>query len=174
MSRILYYALLLALLSLALAGCQKQPDSSAVGRTQATPTPQPPPSPSPAAASPGAMKTTSSGLQYQDLVVGAGPRPLFNQRVRISYTGWLKSGTKFDSNTFTFRLGRGEVIKGWDMGIGGGKDIEAMRVGGKRKLIIPPELGYGSEAMSTIPPNSTLIFEVELIRAFTSSGFGLR
>ena len=79
----------------AVAGCQKQPESTTT--TQATPTPQPTTSSPAASNAASAMKTTPSGLQYQDLEVGSGPRPLFNQTVRILYTGWLKSGTKFDS-----------------------------------------------------------------------------
>jgi peptidylprolyl isomerase len=113
--------------------------------------------------------TAASGLQYQDLEVGTGSRPLFNQTLVIRYTGWLKSGMKIDSNIgpgktpFRFRLGRSEVLKGWEIGIGGGRGIEPMRVGGKRKLVIPPELGYGDQTMGLIPPNSTLVFEVELV-----------
>jgi FKBP-type peptidyl-prolyl cis-trans isomerase len=107
--------------------------------------------------------TTSSGLQYQDLVVGEGETANVGDAVSVHYTGWLEDGTKFDSSLdrgtpFEFLLGAGEVITGWDEGVVG------MRVGGLRKLIIPPELGYGaSGAGGVIPPNATLIFEVELL-----------
>jgi FKBP-type peptidyl-prolyl cis-trans isomerase len=115
------------------------------------------------------MTMTPSGLQYQDVEVGDGPRPLFNQVVRVRYSGYLKDGTKFDSNennnkpVLEFTVGRGEVIKGWEVGIGGGAGIPAMRVGGHRKLIVPPQLGYGKEPYGTIPGNSTLSFDVKLV-----------
>eukprot|EP00276_Gloeochaete_wittrockiana_P021773 CAMPEP_0184341192 /NCGR_PEP_ID=MMETSP1089-20130417/9817_1 /TAXON_ID=38269 ORGANISM="Gloeochaete wittrockiana, Strain SAG46.84" /NCGR_SAMPLE_ID=MMETSP1089 /ASSEMBLY_ACC=CAM_ASM_000445 /LENGTH=200 /DNA_ID=CAMNT_0026669355 /DNA_START=26 /DNA_END=628 /DNA_ORIENTATION=- len=107
--------------------------------------------------------TTSSGLQYEDLVVGTGDQPTKGQKVTVHYTGTLEDGTVFDSSRgkrpFTFSIGVGMVIKGWDEGVG------SMKVGGRRKLIIPPELGYGSRgAGRVIKPNSTLIFDVELLK----------
>jgi peptidylprolyl isomerase len=101
-------------------------------------------------------------LKYEDLVTGTGASPQPGQNVTVHYTGTLENGTKFDSSLdrgqpFTFKIGIGQVIKGWDQG------VMTMKVGGKRKLIIPPQLGYGSRAVGPIPPNSTLIFEVELI-----------
>ena len=108
--------------------------------------------------------TTPSGLQYQDLTVGNGPAPMPGQRVTVHYTGWLQSnGSKFDSSVdrgepFTFTLGQGEVIKGWDEG------VATMKVGGKRRLTIPASLGYGEQgAGDKIPPNATLVFDVELL-----------
>jgi peptidylprolyl isomerase len=108
--------------------------------------------------------TTDSGLQYVDLVEGEGATPQTGQTVFVHYTGTLEDGTKFDSSLdrnrpFSFRLGTGQVIRGWDEG------ISTMKVGGQRKLIIPPQLGYGTRgAGGVIPPNATLIFDVELLR----------
>jgi len=102
-------------------------------------------------------------------VVGSGQRALFNQSLLVRYTGTLPDGTLIDSNVdngkpvLQFLPGRGEVIRGWDIGIGGGQGIPPMKVGGKRKLIIPPELGYGSQSSGIVPPNATLLFEVELV-----------
>lgn len=111
----------------------------------------------------GEVITTESGLQYIDEVVGDGATAQAGQAVSVHYTGWLENGTKFDSSRdrgqpFTFNLGAGQVIKGWDEGVTG------MKVGGKRRLIIPSELGYGQRgAGNVIPPNATLIFDVELL-----------
>lgn len=113
--------------------------------------------------------TTPSGLQYRDEVVGTGADPKAGQKVSVHYTGWLdeggKPGKKFDSSRdrgtpFTFTLGAGQVIAGWDTG------VATMKVGGKRTLIIPPDQGYGPRgAGGVIPPNATLIFDVELLGA---------
>jgi FKBP-type peptidyl-prolyl cis-trans isomerase FkpA len=113
------------------------------------------------------MPTTPSGLQYDDLMVGAGAVATSGQYVSVHYTGWLTDGKtlgkKFDSSLdrgdpFAFSLGKGQVIAGWDEG------VQGMKVGGKRKLTIPPELGYGQwGAGGVIPPNATLVFEVELL-----------
>lgn len=107
--------------------------------------------------------TTKDGLKYVDQSVGKGPQPKRGDRVRVHYTGTLTDGKKFDSSRdrnepFVFTLGEGQVIKGWDEGVAG------MRVGGKRRLIVPPQLGYGAQgAGGVIPPNATLIFDVELL-----------
>jgi len=107
--------------------------------------------------------TTASGLKYTDLEVGTGESPRRGQGVSVHYTGTLENGKKFDSShdrkkPFSFTLGIGRVIAGWDEGVAG------MKVGGKRRLVIPPELGYGAHgAGGVIPPNATLIFDVELL-----------
>lgn len=110
-----------------------------------------------------ALIKTASGLQYVDLVVGKGREAHAGETATVHYTGTLVDGKKFDSSKdrnkpFSFRLGAGQVIKGWDEG------VEGMKIGGTRKLVIPPQLGYGSRgAGSAIPPNATLIFIVELL-----------
>jgi FKBP-type peptidyl-prolyl cis-trans isomerase len=106
---------------------------------------------------------TASGLRYLDLQAGSGAIARPGQIARVHYTGWLQNGQKFDSSVdrrepFEFTLGMGMVIKGWDKGVAG------MKVGGKRKLLIPPGLGYGARgAAGVIPPHAELIFEVELV-----------
>ncbi len=111
------------------------------------------------------ITTTATGLKYVDEVPGTGALPKQGQPVKVHYTGWLENGTKFDSSVdrgqpFEFVLGVGQVIKGWDEG------VSTMKIGGKRKLIIPPQLGYGERgAGGAIPPNATLIFDVELLAA---------
>lgn len=108
-------------------------------------------------------KMLDSGLKYQDLQEGDGAKAEAGKQVSVHYTGWLEDGTKFDSSLdrnepFSFALGKGQVIRGWDEGVAG------MQVGGKRRLTIPPQLGYGSRgAGGVIPPNATLVFEVELL-----------
>jgi peptidylprolyl isomerase len=107
--------------------------------------------------------TTDTGLKYYDLEVGDGPVPETGQQVTVHYTGWLVDGTQFDSSLdrgqpFAFVLGAGRVIRGWDEG------VASMNVGGRRQLVIPPELAYGERgAGGVIPPGATLIFEVELL-----------
>jgi FKBP-type peptidyl-prolyl cis-trans isomerase FkpA len=107
--------------------------------------------------------TTASGLSYQDLTTGSGAEAQSGNTATVHYTGWLTDGTQFDTSRddnqpFTFTLGRGSVIDGWDEGVAG------MKVGGVRKLFIPPELAYGESGIGgVIPPNATLVFEVELV-----------
>ncbi len=112
----------------------------------------------------GKSTKTASGLEYWTLKAGTGDVAVKGKEVSVHYTGWLVNGTKFDSSVdrkspFGFGLGAGQVIKGWDEGVAG------MKVGGKRQLRIPPELGYGARGVGNglIPPNSTLIFDVELL-----------
>ena len=107
--------------------------------------------------------TTASGLIIEDITVGSGTEASAGQDVTVHYTGWLTSSEKFDSSKdrndpFVFPLGGGRVIRGWDEG------VQGMKIGGKRKLTIPPDLGYGAHgAGGVIPPNATLVFEVELL-----------
>ncbi len=108
--------------------------------------------------------TTASGLQYIDFKVGDGPSPKPGETAIVHYAGWLDGGKKFDSSRdrgkpFGFKVGAGQVIKGWDEG------VASMKAGGTRRLIIPPELGYGPKgAGNVIPPNARLTFDVELLR----------
>ncbi|MBY0358371.1 MAG: FKBP-type peptidyl-prolyl cis-trans isomerase [Candidatus Obscuribacterales bacterium] len=108
--------------------------------------------------------TSQSGLQYFDITTGKGPQPRPGSKVTVHYTGWLTNKQKFDSSVdrkepFTFTLGAGEVISGWDEG------VATMKVGGTRRLVIPPNLGYGARgAGGAIPPNATLVFDVQLLK----------
>jgi len=110
-----------------------------------------------------AMTTTVSGLRYVDVVVGKGAAPVAGKQVKVHYTGTLENGKKFDSSVdsnqpFSFVIGVGQVIKGWDEG------VMSMKVGGKRKLVVPANLGYGARgAGGVIPPDATLLFDVELL-----------
>jgi len=137
-------------------GCGNSEKSSVSGQSATS-------SPSSPAKVSGPPTTTASGLQYWDITVGTGATAVSGKAVSVHYTGWLTNGTKFDSSLdrgqpFVFTLGEGQVIPGWDEGIAG------MKVGGKRQLRIPPSLGYGdSGANGVIPPNATLIFDVQLL-----------
>ena len=110
----------------------------------------------------GVEVTTQSGLKYVDEVIGTGDKPRLGKTVVVNYTGTFPDGTVFDSSAkqgkpLEFRIGTGSVIRAWDEG------ILSMHVGGKRKLIVPPDLGYGAQGKGNIPPNATLIFEIELL-----------
>jgi peptidylprolyl isomerase len=129
---------------------------------QGTPAPAPADAAAAAAPAPGGEVTLPGGTVYVDEVVGSGAEATPGKTVFVHYTGTLTNGTKFDSSRdrgkpFDFVLGAGRVIQGWDQGVAG------MKVGGKRKLTIPPEQGYGSDQMGPIPANSTLLFDVELV-----------
>lgn len=109
------------------------------------------------------LTTLSDGLKYGDFVVGTGTTPTPGANITVQYTGWLTNGTMFDSSRhsgrtpFSFAIGTNAVIKGWDEG------ILTMHLGGKRRLVIPPSLGYGAQANGAIPANSTLVFDVTLL-----------
>ncbi len=155
----------------AMAGCRaggtSTSSTSSTTASTATTTAAPKESSAPASAASGAASapvTTASGLKIEDLLVGNGPTAERGKMVTVNYTGWLTDHTKFDSSLdhgqpFEFALGQGNVIKGWDEG------VQGMKVGGKRRLTVPPDLGYGAQGTpgGPIPPNATLIFEVELL-----------
>jgi peptidylprolyl isomerase len=136
--------------------------SPLVAMTSAKPA-KTPPSKTPAKKTMSEPITTASGLKYVETTVGTGAVPTKGQTVEVHYTGTLENGKKFDSSrdrnqTFKFQIGEGQVIKGWDEG------LSTMKVGGRRQLIIPAELGYGSRgAGGVIPPNAVLLFDVELV-----------
>ena len=145
-----YFPIMIALTAALALGGALLPSNHAIAQTQGS-----------------SMTTTSSGLQFEDTVVGTGAAPATGQTCVMHYTGWLyqdgKKGAKFDSSLdrgkpFEFPLGMGRVIKGWDEG------VASMKIGGKRTLIIPAALGYGARgAGGVIPPNATLMFDVELL-----------
>lgn len=115
----------------------------------------------------GTMQRSASGLYTQDLIVGTGRTVEATDSLVVRYSGWLARGVKFDStgtsSTFAFFLGRGAVIQGWDEGLVGA------RVGGRRRLVIPPELGYGARSIGTIPAGSVLIFDVDVVNAVATA-----
>ena len=104
-----------------------------------------------------AMTRTPSGLYYEDIALGSGDPAAAGNEVEVAYTGWLTDGTSFDSGAFSFVLGAGQVVRGFDEGVTG------MRVGGVRRIIIPPELGYGSQGRGAVPPDAIMIFRIELL-----------
>ncbi len=160
---------LAALLALALAGCQPKPaDRPAAARDSAA---TPPATPAVAAQDTAVWEVTSppvtrpSGLKYWDVLTGTGPVAKAGMSVSVHYVGRLENGTIFDESysrgePIVVRLGTGQVIKGWDEGLAG------MKVGGRRKLVIPPAIAYGQQGYGTvIPPNATLVFQVMLTDA---------
>ena len=171
--RKLALTLLCAGIALTNYGCGPKEDATPTPPAPAPPTTAPPAnqttpaSATPAApadaAKPGKTVKLPDGLEYTDVTVGTGPTPLDGQKVVVNYTGTLIDGTKFDSSLdrnepFEFTLAGNGVIKGWDEGVRG------MKVGGKRKLKIPPELGYGKQGSPPkIPANATLLFEIDLL-----------
>ena len=151
--------------SVALYGCEAEKETAPEATTVSAPAPVVPPAPAapsyPGDAVDGAGTVTASGLKYFDMVVGDGPQPSGpTTRVTVHYTGWLMDGTKFDSSVDSGRpatFGLNRVIAGWTEGVG------SMRVGGKRKLVIPSDLAYGPSGRPSIPPNATLVFDIELL-----------
>ena len=152
----------LASLLIALPGCQ-QSSSTPSSNPSTTSSMEAPKPAAPSAVPSAATRTTASGLQIQDLQIGTGAEAVTGKRVSMHYTGTLTDGTKFDSSLdsgrpYELTLGNREVIAGWDEGIVG------MRVGGKRRLTIPPQLAYGARGYPpVIPPDATLVFELELM-----------
>jgi len=158
---------LAAMVGLALAGCQQTSTTENTPTTTGTAATSAPSSSAPATsgATEGQERTLAGGLKVTDIKVGSGPMAESGSTVAVHYTGWLTDGTKFDSSLdrgqpISFAIGSGQVIRGWDEGLKG------MRVGGKRKLTIPSALAYGAEGRPpVIPPDATLVFEVELMDA---------
>lgn len=148
--------LLLLVAAVTIAACSEKETPAVAGQAPAATGQN-------AAAAAAEKVTTPSGLSYTDLVKGTGVAPSPGKQVKVHYTGWLENGTKFDSSVdrgepLVFNVGVGQVVPGWDEG------VMSMKVGGKRRLIIPAKLGYGEAgAGGVIPPNATLIFEVELL-----------
>jgi FKBP-type peptidyl-prolyl cis-trans isomerase len=149
---------ILLIFALIVVGCSKKQDDRQARRAVRDQKGQGAP-----AQGSGNMVTTASGLQYEDITTGTGIIAEAGKVASVHYTGWLTNGTKFDSSIdrghpFDFLMGAGQVIKGWDEG------VQGMKVGGKRKLVIPPSIAYGDRGNGTlIPPGATLILEVELL-----------
>ncbi len=150
---------------------------SFVTACQETPPPAPPTplvaaTPAPAPTISGEMKATPSGVKYQDLAIGEGQRPLWGQTVKVQYVGKLLDGNIFEQGKYEFKLGDKDTLKGFNIGIGGGQEIDAMKIGGQRVLILPPDLAYGEQGSGKlIPPNATLRFEIELLEVKGTKAF---
>lgn len=166
--RTLHTSLCAGLVAAALAACgEATPGGSVIQALRAPPLPEEALDPTMIDYHPDlqvditAMRLHPSGLLWADDSVGTGDSLDVDMTAVVHYTGWLPDGTRFDTSResapFSFRVGGGEVIEAWDIGVIG------MRPGGRRKLVIPPAMGYGSEGFSVIPPNATLVFEIELL-----------
>ena len=148
------------------AGCARANSSETTTSTTVTAAPQPPSEVARTTFDPSlgirldSMVRRASGLYVQDLVTGTGAVAARGRSVVVRYTGWLPNGTKFETSEITVTLGSNKTIRGWEEGLLG------MRVGGKRRLVIPPNLGYGSRASAQIPANSVLVFEMEAVSVF--------
>lgn len=168
MNRIVCVTLLVGLFLLSQLACQNS--TSEVASTP-TSTPQPAATAQPPSG-PGEMKTTPSGLKYQDLVLGTGQRVLLGQNVIVKYVAKLADGKVFEEGKFDFKLGDKEIIKGFNLGVAGGDGIDAMKLEGKRLIILPPELAYGKEGNPPkVPPNATITYELELLKVQGGLGF---
>ena len=166
MNRTIFVILGCLLFLLSQLACQ----NSAV-EVASTPAATPQPTAAPASA-PGEMKTSPAGMKYQDLVVGTGQRALLGQTVTVKYVGKLADGKVFEEGKFDFKLGEKDIIKGFNLGIAGGDGIDAMKLDGKRLVILPPELGYGKDGNPPkVPPNATISFEMELLKVQGGLGF---
>ncbi len=161
MNRTIGLLLVGCLLMLSLLACQSS--SNEVATTpSATPTAAATALPT---AKPGELKTLPSGMKYQDLVVGTGQRPLLGQNVTVKFVGKLADGTVFEEGKFDFKLGDKDIVKGFNLGVGGGEGIDAMKIDGKRLVVLPPELGFGQTGNPPkVPPNATISFEIELLK----------
>lgn len=156
MHRTVLFTIILWLVSFANLACQT---SRSVAPDAVAPTPV-------------AASTPTVPLTYEDITVGDGRRAIWGGTASIKYVGKLTNGVIFDEGKFDYKLGDQGIIKGFNLGIGGGEGIEAMRVGGKRKIVVPPELGYGVNGDGRkIPPNATIIFEIELLKMQGEMGF---
>lgn len=155
MIRIVFFVLVLSLCSLTQMACQT---ANSVTPATASPTP--------------VASSTPVALQYEDLVAGDGKRAAWGAVATVKYVGKLTDGTTVDEGKFDFTVGDKNLIKGFNYGVGGVENIPAMKVGGKRKVVLPPELAYGADGDGKkIPPNATITFEIELLKAQGGMGF---